>query len=516
MDENFLTDNEDLRYNANHSPGSSQWYSSLPRSLFSSTSRLASIAIALIAFHHHNSCSVHGFAPSSSSILSKASLQITPARRSIRHVQASNDSNESSNKSITNNVVTGSPINLPTAITSTILTLSLLLQPLTILPASASDYASFTPEQRFISESWRQVDNAFINRSFNHQDWFQLRQDALKKKYKSMDEAQVEVGTMLSSLGDRYTRYLTPAKYDSIVNAATGNVFGVDVELAQSKDGVRVIASDVEPNGPAAKGGLKPNDVFVEVDGVRFDGGKATPDDVAVVVRGPEGSKVGMVVERDGKIVDFILTRAPVKITSVRSYMGNKPGVDGKVGVIRIKIFSGTTAETIKTELESLKKKGAQNFVLDLRGNPGGLLPGGVDTASLFLEENKPVVFVVNKKGVVDTQSTLVAGINLDTPMVLLVDKNTASAAEVFTAALKENQRATVAGEQTFGKGIVQTIRQLEGGENGGVAVTIAKYETPQHHDINKQGIPVDVKADVDCGKEDALTCLSKEAFRKL
>jgi len=107
--------------------------------------------------------------------------------------------------------------------------------------------------------------------------------------------------------------------------------------------------------------------VFVEVDGVRFDDGKATPDDVAVVVRGPEGSKVGVVVERDGKNVDFILTREPIKITSVRSYMGDKSGV-GKVGVIRIKNFSGTTAETVKAELESLKKKGATNFVLDLRG----------------------------------------------------------------------------------------------------------------------------------------------------
>ena len=114
---------------------------------------------------------------------------------------------------------------------------------------------------------------------------------------------------------------------------------------------------------------MKPNDVFVEVDGVRFDDGKATPDDVAVVVRGPEGSKVGVVVERDGKNVDFILTREPIKITSVRSYMGDKSGV-GKVGVIRIKNFSGTTAETVKTELESLKKKGATNIVLDLRGEP--------------------------------------------------------------------------------------------------------------------------------------------------
>lgn len=431
---------------------------------------------------------------------------MTPEHSFIR---ASNDSNDSSNV-ITNNRFMG----VSAAITSSMLTLSILLQPLAVPPASASDYASFTPEQRFIAEAWRQVDDAYIDRTFNDQNWFQIRQDALKKKHRTMDEARFEVEGILSSLGDRYTRYLPPAKYDSIVNAATGNVFGVGVELAQSKENMRVVASDVELNGPAAKGGLQRDDVFLEVDGVRFDDGKATPDDVAVVVRGPEGSKVGLVMEREGKTVDFILTRAPIKITSVRSYIGDKSGVNGKVGVIRIKSFSGTTAATVKTELESLKKQGAKNFVLDLRGNPGGLLPGGVETASLFLDDNKEVVFVVNKKGVVDAQKTFTTGIDLDSPLVLLVDKNTASAAEVMTAALKENGRATVAGEQTFGKGIVQTIRQLEGGENGGVAVTIARYETPEHHNINKQGIPVDVKTSVDCGKDDALACLSKEAFK--
>lgn len=479
---------------------------------FSLSSRLAPVAFALIV-SHQNLCSVHSFAPPSSvsvsvSVVSKKDLQIHSSRFSTQ-IQAINDSNNGSNNNHSIN-------NLPkiTAIGSALLSISLLFQP--ILPASATDYNSYSPEQRFISEAWRTVDNAYIDRTFNHQNWFELRQDAMKKKYKNMDEARTEVEHIMSSLGDRYTRYLPPAKYDSIVNAATGNVFGVGVELAQGKEGMRVIASDVEPNGPAAKGGLMPQDVFVEVDGVRFDDGKATPDDVAVVVRGPEGSRVGVVVERDGKTVDFILTRAPIKITSVRSYIGDKAGVTGKVGVIRIKSFSGTTADSVKSELESLKKKGAQNFVLDLRGNPGGLLPGGVDTASLFLKADKPVVFVVNKKGVVDAQATLTDGIDLDSPLILLVNKNTASAAEVFTAALKENQRVTVAGEQTFGKGIVQTIRQLENGDNGGVAVTIARYETPQHHDINKQGIPVDVEASVDCGKEDALTCLPTEAFRKL
>mmetsp|Transcript_11583 Transcript_11583/g.20857 ORF Transcript_11583/g.20857 Transcript_11583/m.20857 type:complete len:492 (-) Transcript_11583:188-1663(-) len=490
------------------------------RSIFSSSPRLASFTITLIALFHLNSYSVHSFAPSSSSTPSSKTsiLQIISPARPFTHIQASNNANDGSRNRI-NYGLKGSPHknNLPTAITSAIVALSLLLQPIATPPASASDYASFTTEQRFISEAWRQVDNAYIDRTFNHQDWFQLRQDALKKKYKSMDEARSEVEKLLGSLGDRYTRYLTPAKYDSIVNAATGNVYGVGVELAQNKEAMRVIASDVEPNGPAAKGGLKPKDVFMEVDGVRFDDGKATPDDVAVVVRGPEGSKVGVVVERDGKTVDFILTREPIKITSVRSYIGENSGVvDGKVGVIRIKSFSGTTAETVKSELEGLKKKGATKFVLDLRGNPGGLLPGGVDTASLFLEANRPVVFVANKNGVVDTQSTLGDGVDLSSQLVLLVDRNTASAAEVMTAALKENKRSTVVGEQTFGKGIVQTIRQFEGGENGGVAVTIARYETPEHHDINKQGIPVDVETNVDCGKEDALTCLSKEAFKKI
>ena len=274
------------------------------------------------------------------------------------------------------------------------------------------------------------------------------------------------------------------------MNAATGNLYGVGVELATNGDGSesRVVASDVEPSGPAMRGGLRPGDAFVEVDGVRFDDGRATPDDVASVVRGPEGSKVGVVVRRDGKVLDFIPTREPIKITSVRGYIGEKAGLSGKVGIVRIKNFSGTTADVVKSETEGLKKKGATYLVLDMRGNPGGLLPGGVDTASLFLESNRPVVYVVNMNGVVDAhQCTLTDGIDMDTPLVLLVDGNMASAAEVMTAALRENKLAVVAGEQTFGKGIVQTIRQLEGGDNGGVAVTIARYETPDHHDINKQ-----------------------------
>ena len=379
-------------------------------------------------------------------------------------------------------------------------------------PAIASDYGSLTVEQKAVAEAWRLVDNSFIDRTFNNQDWFQLRQDNIKRKYKSMNEAQDAITIMLGKLGDKYTRYLSPAKYQSLVDSATGTLAGVGVEIATNKEG-RIMASDIEPNSPASSAGIMPKDIFVEVDGARFDT-TSTPDDVAVKLRGPVGSKVGVVMERDGKTLDFIVTRQSLKITSVRSYMTDKPGVNGKIGVIRIKSFSGTTAETVKSELADLQKKGATNIVVDLRGNPGGLLPGGVDTAALFLDANAPVVFVADKKGVVDSQATLSVGVDLDDPLVLVVDGNTASAAEVFAAALQENGRATLVGEQTFGKGIVQTVKPMSN-DNGGVAVTVARYETPKHNNINKRGIPVDIPASVDCPKDDVSSCLPANAFRK-
>jgi carboxyl-terminal processing protease len=265
------------------------------------------------------------------------------------------------------------------------------------------------------------------------------------------------------------------------------------------------------PSFTLLQGGIQKGDTFLEVDGVKFDDGKSTPDDVASKLRGPEGSKVGIVMQRDGKVQDFILTREPITITSVRSYISDKAGV-GKIGVVRIKSFSGTTAQTVKDAIADLKRKGAEAFVLDLRGNPGGLLPGGVDTAALFLEANKPVVYVVDKRGVQDNQFTYQDGPELDAPLVVVVNSSTASAAEVMTAALKENQRATIVGEQTFGKGIIQTIRQL-GYDNGGVAVTVARYETPLHNNINKSGISVDFR--VDCVDDDATLCVPAASLKK-
>jgi carboxyl-terminal processing protease len=393
------------------------------------------------------------------------------------------------------------------------------------LPAAASSYYALTEEQKTVAEAWRLVDNSFLDRTFNHQDWFQVRQNYVNgKKYKSMEDAHTAIAEMVASLGDPYTRYLNPGQYQSLVDAATGTFAGVGVEISQSKDTSRYIyASDVQPNSPAARGGLRTNDKFRRVGSVDFGAemnNKAqtvvtgTPDDVAVQLRGPPGSKVSLTMERpDGTTYDVILTREPLTIAAVQSYI--LPS-NTKVGVIRIKNFSGTTADKVKDEWKTLQRKGANILVLDVRGNPGGLLPGGVDTAGLFLNENAPLVYVVNKQGIVDAQATLTKGAFSDdpsSPLIVLVDANTASAAEVMTAALQENGRAVVAGQQTFGKGIVQTVRELSN-QQGGVAITVARYETPSHKDINKQGIAVSVDAPVDCPKDDIAACLPPSVFQ--
>lgn len=426
--------------------------------------------------------------------------------RAHKHETQQNDGTEKHG-----NPLAGVTDSIRQAAAAALLSAALVMSPMsTPQSATAADYGSLTDEQKAVAEAWRLVDNSYLERTFNNQDWFGMRQDAVKKKYKTMDDANAEIQKIVGSLGDKYTRYLPPAKYQSMVDSATGTLAGVGVEISTNPDG-RIIASDVEANSPAANGGIKPRDIFVEVDGFRFDD-KATPDDVASKLRGPVDSKVGVVMERDGKTLDYILQRQKITVTSVKTYMSEKAGV-GKVGVIRIKSFSGTTADTVKKAIEDLKKKGAVAFVLDVRNNPGGLLPGGIDTASLFLDANKPVVFEVNKSGQVKATETFAPGIDLESPVVVLANGNTASAAEVMSAALKENGRAKLVGEQTFGKGIVQTIRQLSY-NNGGVAITVQRYETPLHNDINKSGIPVDIDSK-DCTSDDALTCIPKEAFGK-
>ncbi len=170
--------------------------------------------------------------------------------------------NLGTNNDSKNDMNTNMNMNIPCTIRSACISLALsctiFLSPLSLLEpqsAVAADYGSFTDEQKAVAEAWRIVDNNFYDRTFNDQDWFQIRQDAvIKKKYKNNQEARDAIDKIVSSLGDKYTRYLPPAKYRSIVDSATGTLAGVGVEISVDKDSGKIYVSDVEPSSPALMG----------------------------------------------------------------------------------------------------------------------------------------------------------------------------------------------------------------------------------------------------------------------
>lgn len=232
--------------------------------------------------------------------------------------------------------------------------------------------------------------------------------------------------------------------------------------------------------------------------------------------------------------MDFLIERKPIRVKGVTSaLLPFPPSSSGQqrrwLGVIRIRSFSETTAEEVTRAMEALVdapsgSSGKANrddtevaaWVLDLRDNGGGVLQGAVDTCNLFLPPNKLVTFVVDNAQRVEGKQTLASTLDststslpdLVRPVYVLINRQTASAAEVFSAALRENQRALLVGERSFGKGIIQTLRQISdsgrGIAGGGVTVTIARYETPLHHNIHQIGIAPDIalQCDVDSDAE--------------
>lgn len=376
----------------------------------------------------------------------------------------------------------------------------------------APSNAALAPPNALIAETWRLVDRGYVERTFNGADWFALRQKRVLAKYADSTEAYAAIRTMLAPLDDRFTRFLTPAQFASIDAAARGGVVGVGIELSplpEPTGGVRV--TRVIEGGPAERAGLLAGDVIVRVDQQELPL-ELTADDIASQIRGPPGSRVVLTVRHArpagaaddasapvrsagaSATVNLEISREAVKLTSVRSYgaklsaAGNKPAL-----VIEVRSFSSETPGQVTAALKSPEASAAAAIVIDLRGNGGGSLQGGIDAARLFLPDGAKIVAVSDRTNVPRVFAAENGGaIELTKPIVMLANRDTASAAEVFAAALSENGRASLVGERTYGKGVIQTLVKLEQGGGGGVAFTTARYRTPLGRDINKLGIMPD------------------------
>ena len=284
---------------------------------------------------------------------------------------------------------------------------------------------------------------------------------------------------LLDSTGDKYATYFDARHFQYFNEESSGEFGGIGVTIGE-KDGQAYIVN-VIPDTPAARAGMKTNDVFVQVDGVRRD--KWSSEEIVKRVRGEVDTKVKIVVKRGEDLKTFNIKRAMIEVPNVQSQL-----LEGDLGYIRLYSFNQRTGEDMKSAIKSLEKKGAKGFIVDLRDNPGGLLDQAVEMASQFIPDG--VIVRVDERNKPEQVSHATGDVVTDAPVVLLVNENSASASEIVAGALMDHDRAKLVGQKTFGKGSVQTVEELSDG--GAMKFTIAHYLTPKKRVINGKGLTPD------------------------
>lgn len=313
---------------------------------------------------------------------------------------------------------------------------------------------------------------------------------------------------MVGALQDPYSYYLNPERWQTQQEQLNAEFAGIGVYMSALEDGRIVLMAPI-PNTPAEKAGLQSGDILLAVDGQTLDG--LTLDEASHLVRGEEGTQVSLTVQREGKgeLLDVTLTRAIVEIPSAYSEMADEKA---GIGYIYLSTFHSKSPEEIQEQTEELQKMGAKSLILDLRDNGGGDYNAALKIADYFLDD-KDIVQIADAEGVLYIEHSN-PGAN-PIPLVVLVNGNTASASEVLASALRDNHRAELVGQQTFGKGIIQVLFPLEDG--GALKLTTNQYLNLQGEQIHKIGLTPDevVEEDENLQKdlplEEAISMLKKK-----
>lgn len=310
---------------------------------------------------------------------------------------------------------------------------------------------------------------------------------------------------VVERLGDRFSSYFTPEEYARFKEAQSARFTGIGTTVSEHPRGLEV--QQVFPGSPAQRAGIRKGDLIVAADGKSLKG--LSSEASTARIKGPEGTRVRLRVVRDGRARTLTLTRRAIAVPVVASTLREVCGK--KVGIVRLAQFSSGAHGEVYAALKRLERRGAQAFVFDLRGNGGGLVDEAQLVASAFLPDGP----VVTTRGRSVPERTLEASgapiLDEDTPVVVLVDRGTASAAEIVAGALQDRGRAEIVGTRTFGKGVFQEVIELSNG--GALDITAGQYFTPKGRNLGGRGtnagagLKPDVRAadDPDTRRDEAL-----------
>jgi carboxyl-terminal processing protease len=288
------------------------------------------------------------------------------------------------------------------------------------------------------------------------------------------------ISSMVASLNDPYSHYYDPSAYRSFLNQDNPHLSGVGIDVVPDPHGLRIV--DVFPGSPAARAGLGHGDLIVKVNGTSLSNHSA--DFASRLIRGPAGTHVALTVMRGGRSLVVSIVRAKLAVPVASGTIVKYKGL--KIGVVALTAFTEGSGAELRADVQKVLRSGARALVLDLRENGGGLLEEAVNVASIFIPDGT----VVSTDGRNQPRQVYMAkgdAIASRIPMVVLVDRDTASAAEIVTGALKDRGRATVVGTHTYGKGVFQEIEPLSNG--GALDITVGEYFTPNGQNLGGGGV---------------------------
>lgn len=297
--------------------------------------------------------------------------------------------------------------------------------------------------------------------------------------YQDVDQEKLILGAekgLIQSLGDPYSEYYTKEEFNLLKEQTQGSFVGIGIYMSGNDDD-NVVVKSVIKDYPAEKSGLKSGDIILKVDGEKVKYSQSSL--AASKIKGKAGTSVVLTIKRGDKQFDVTVKREEIVVASVKSEVK-----DDNIGYVQITSFDKNTYKEFKQAVNSLQKKNVKSLIIDLRDNPGGLLDVCVDIADYLLGEGT-IVYTKDNNG--DTQYYKSDEKKIDLPIVVLINENSASASEILTAAIVDNKAGIAVGTTSYGKGLVQSVREFNDGT--GYKLTTAQYYTPNGDYINKQGI---------------------------
>lgn len=346
-----------------------------------------------------------------------------------------------------------------------------------------SNVQASTPAELY-DNVWRLINSKYVDQTNNEQDWGKWRHK-YDNVIKNDEDAYVAIETMVASLNDPYTKFMTPKEFLEETSSIKGSLKGIGIQIGV-QDGKLMVIAPIEDT-PAEKAGLLAGDEILSIDGKSTKG--ITVDKAADQIRGEEGTQVTLVVKRkDQEPKSYTITRKEIEVKSISQKIPDNIKMPKEIGYIRLSSFISRNASKEFSDIltNSADKKA---FIIDLRSNPGGLLSNAIYISDMFLDGGA-IVSTVDRDSYKETTKAT-RGVKTTKPIVVIVDKGSASASEIFSGAIKDNKRGVIVGTQSFGKGLVQEINKLP--NNAGINITIQKYLTPSGTDIHKKGITPDI-----------------------